>query len=313
VQSSSTDARPLRIGTRGSKLALAQAHAVRAALAAAEALPLGAYEIVVLSTAGDRILDRPLAEVGGKGLFTEEIEAQLLSGDLDIAVHSAKDMPTALPDGLVLAGYLPREDVRDVLIGRTAPTLAELPAGAVVGTASLRRAALIRQIRPDLRTETFRGNVQTRLDKLARGDVDATLLALAGLKRLGVAEVATEILPVETMLPAVGQGAIAIEARGDDAAVARRLAPILDRATGIALAAERAFLATLDGSCRTPIAGHATVAGGRVRFTGLVLTPDGTRSHAIEDEGPEDEAEDLGRRAGEQLKTRAGPGFFDPA
>ena len=313
VQSSPTDRRGLKIGTRGSRLARAQAHAVRDALAAAEGVAPETHEIVVVSTAGDRILDRPLAEIGGKGLFTEEIEAGLLDGSLDLAVHSAKDLPTLVPEGLAIAGYLPREDVRDVLIGRTAATLAELPPDARVGTASLRRTAQVRRLRPDLHVVSFRGNVQTRLDKLARGEVDATLLALAGLKRLGMAEVATEVLAIDTMLPAVGQGAIAVESRAADAAVNARLARILDRDTGIALAAERAFLAALDGSCRTPIAGYAVVDGDRLNFRGLILTPDGVESHALDDTGATADAEAIGRSAGERLKSRCGPDFFHVA
>jgi hydroxymethylbilane synthase len=313
THSTDVQTRPLRIGTRGSRLALAQAHMVRAMLAAAEGVPEETHEIVVVSTAGDRILDRPLSEIGGKGLFTEEIEAGLLDGTLDLAVHSAKDMPTKLPDDLILTGYLPREDVRDVLVGRTAPTLAELPAGAVVGTASLRRGALVRHLRPDLSVVSFRGNVQTRLAKLERGEVDATLLALAGLKRLDAAHVATEILSLADFPPAVGQGAIAVETRTGATALRARLAAILDDNTAIALACERAFLDALDGSCRTPIAGHATVADGRVAFSGLILRPDGSATHAIRVEAPIADAVALGASAGAELKARAGAGFFDPA
>jgi hydroxymethylbilane synthase len=304
---------PLRIGTRGSRLALAQAHMVRARLASAEGVPEETHEIVVVSTAGDRILDRSLSEIGGKGLFTEEIEAGLLDGSLDLAVHSAKDMPTRLPDGLVLTGYLPREDVRDVLVGRAAPTLAALPPGAVVGTASLRRGALVRHRRPDLTVVTFRGNVHTRLAKLERGEADATLLALAGLKRLGAADEATEILPLDLFPPAVGQGAIAVETRADATELRARLAAILDPDTGVALACERAFLDALDGSCRTPIAGHATVTGDRVAFSGLILRPDGSETHGIRVEGAVDDAATLGAAAGAELKARAGAAFFDPA
>lgn len=270
-------------------------------------------DIVVMSTAGDRITDRPLTEIGGKGLFTQEIEDALDDGRLDLAVHSAKDMPTALPAGLGLAGYLKREDVRDALVTVDGRTLADLPAGAVVGTASLRRGALLRRLRPDLRVEVFRGNVQTRLAKLRAGVVDATLLALAGLKRLGLEEVATEILDVALFPPAVGQGAIAIETRLGDERVARFLAPALDGDTAIALAAERAFLAALDGSCRTPIAGHGIVTGDRLRFRGLILTPDGSRFHETETETTTEDAALTGRRAGDLLRERAGPGFFDPA
>ena len=206
----------LRIGTRGSPLALWQAHEVQARLAAAHGVAPEAVAITVIKTSGDIIQDRPLSEVGGKGLFTKEIEQALTDGRIDLAVHSAKDMPTVLPDGLMLAACLPREDVRDAFIGRTAATLAELPRGAVVGTASLRRQALVKRLRPDLQVVSFRGNVETRLKKLEDGVVDATLLALAGLKRLGRADAATSILDVDAFLPAVGQGAIGIETRTDD-------------------------------------------------------------------------------------------------
>ena len=300
----------LRIGTRGSPLALAQAHQVAALLARHAAARVGGTEILVIKTTGDQVLDRPLAAIGGKGLFTKEIEEALIDGRIDIAVHSAKDMPTVLPDGLVLAGYLAREDVRDVFISRVADAVEALPRGAKVGTASLRRQALIRRLRPDLAVEVFRGNVQTRLSKLDAGVVDATLLALAGLKRLGLPGIATAILDVETFPPALGQGAIAIETRAGEAPVAAALAPILDAETGIALAAERGFLGALDGSCRTPIAGLATVAGGLVSLHGLVATPDGRRVEETRVEAGVTEAAALGRAAGLEMKGRLGPEFF---
>ncbi|WP_237152880.1 hydroxymethylbilane synthase [Oryzibacter oryziterrae] len=300
--------KPIRIGTRGSPLALAQAHEVRQKLLDALGADAPDIEIVVLSTAGDRIQDRALAEVGGKGLFTEEIEAGLLDGSLDLAVHSSKDMPTVLPEGLVLDHFLPREDVRDAFISLKYPTLDALPAGAVVGTASLRRQAMVRRLRPDLEVVTYRGNVQTRLRKLSEGVVDATLLAMAGLNRLGMAHVATAILDPETFPPAVGQGAIGIETRAGD----RRIAELLDRihhpATGLALATERAFLRTLDGSCRTPIAGHATISGASIHLRGLILTPDGVTAHSGEATGTDPEA--LGIALGERLKALGGPDFF---
>ncbi len=301
---------PVRIGTRGSPLALAQAHTVRDRLVAATGRPQEDFAITVMSTAGDRVTDRALAEIGGKGLFTQEIEDALLDGRIDLAVHSAKDMPTVLPEGLHLAGYLPRADVRDVFLSARAGGLGGLSAGQVVGTASLRRGALIRRRRPDLAVVNFRGNVQSRLRKLSEGVVDATLLALAGLTRLGMAEIATEILPVDDFPPAVGQGAIAIEARIDDPATAALLAPVLDRDTGVALGAERAFLSVLDGSCRTPIAGHAVVTGERMAFHGLILTPDGAEWHEIRLDGEASAAAGIGAEAGRELRARARPDFF---
>lgn len=301
---------PVRLGTRGSPLALAQAHEVRDRLQAAwgdEAPPI---EIVVIKTSGDRILDRPLAEVGGKGLFTKEIEDQLIDGSVDFAVHSSKDMPTVLPDGLVLEHFLPREDVRDVFVSRRHASLRTLPAGAVVGTASLRRQALVKRLRPDLSVITYRGNVQTRLRKLDEGEADATLLALAGLKRMGMEGVATEVLSLEDFPPAVGQGAIGIESRAGDARVGRLLARIHHMETAVALATERAMLDALDGSCRTPIAGHATLSGDRVHLTGLILTPDGSQVHAADGTASLGDATLLGRDVGARLKALGGPGFF---
>ncbi len=300
----------LRIGTRGSALALAQAHETRARLMAAHALPEEAFEIVVISTSGDRILDRPLSEAGGKGLFTKEIEEALLAGRIDIAVHSSKDMPTRLPEGLELSAFLEREDVRDAFIGRAAPRLAELPQGATVGSSSLRRQALIRRMRPDLDVVTFRGNVQTRLRKLEEGQVAGTLLAHAGLRRLGLAGIVTELLPLETFPPAPGQGAICIESRIGDARTLALLAAIGHEATAQALACERAFLAALDGSCRTPIAGLARIDGDRLAFSGMILTPDGREVHEIEADGKADDAARIGAEAGQRIRDKAGPGFF---
>ncbi|WP_026783779.1 hydroxymethylbilane synthase [Pleomorphomonas koreensis] len=300
--------KPIRLGTRGSPLALAQANEVRDRLLAAWGAGAPEVEIVTISTAGDRIQDRPLSEVGGKGLFTEEIEAGLTSGALDIAVHSSKDMPTVLPAGLTLAHFLPREDARDAFVSLKYTSLAEMPAGAVVGTASLRRAAIVRRLRPDLAIVPYRGNVQTRLRKLVEGVADATLLAVAGLKRLGRLDVATDILDIETFPPAVGQGAIGIESRIDDARVADLLAPIHHAPTAMALAAERAYLARLDGSCRTPIAGYATVTGARVDLHGLILTPDGRVAHEGRESGDDPVA--VGDRLGARLAVLAGPGFF---
>lgn len=303
--------KPFRIGTRGSPLALAQAYETRTRLMAAHGLPEDLFEIVVLSTKGDRITDRSLALIGGKGLFTEEIEAQLSSGELDFAVHSSKDMPTKLPEGLHLSAYLPREDIRDAFIGRTAKRLIDLPQGATVGSASLRRQALIRRLRPDINVIVFRGQVDTRLGKLAAGEADATLLAYAGLKRLGKLDVPTELLDPVSFPPAPAQGAICIESRIDDDRINGLLAAIDDRATRAAVSCERGFLATLDGSCRTPIAGYATVEGDYLQFRGMILTPDGSVFHEIETSGAADSAADLGEAAGQAIRAKAGAGFFE--
>jgi hydroxymethylbilane synthase len=300
----------LRIGTRGSPLALAQAHMTRAALAAAHGWSEEEVEIVTIRTSGDRIQDRPLAEAGGKGLFTKEIEEALLAGTVDLAVHSAKDMPTVLPGGLMLAACLPREDVRDAFISRSAPSLRELPQGAVVGTASLRRQAMVKRLRPDVSVVPLRGNVETRIRKLEAGEVDATLLALAGLKRLGLADKATALLDVEEFLPAVGQGAITIEARSDDARIRELLARIDHTDTSTALACERAFLAVLDGSCRTPIAGHAVLERDAITFRGMILRPDGSEAHETSRSGKRRDAKALGADAGAELKCRAPADFF---
>jgi hydroxymethylbilane synthase len=300
----------LRIGTRGSPLALAQARMVRARLAAAQGVDEALIGLTIIRTTGDMIQDRTLAEAGGKGLFTKEIEEALRAGSIDIAVHSAKDMPTALPDGLTIAAVLPREDARDVFISRLAKTLADLPAGAVVGTASLRRQAIVKRLRPDLAVVPIRGNVETRLRKLDEGVVDATLLALAGLKRLGLTHALTSIFAIDEFLPAVGQGIVAIEARADDSATRALLDDINHGKTAIALAAERAFLAVLDGSCRTPIAGHATIADGRLNFRGLIAKPDGSESFACARDGVIGEAVALGADAGNELKRRAGADFL---
>ncbi|MCO5733572.1 hydroxymethylbilane synthase [Rhizobium sp. SSA_523] len=302
--------KPFRIGTRGSPLALAQASETRARLMAAHGLPEDMFEIVVLSTAGDRITDRPLAEVGGKGLFTLELEEQLLSGALDFAVHSSKDMPTTLPEGLELSAFLPREDFRDAFIGRTAPSLMALPDGAKIGSSSLRRQALIRRRRPDISVVTFRGLVETRLRKLQEGQVDATLLALAGLNRLSMGDVVTEYMDPEEFPPAPAQGAICVESRIGDRRILDLLQAINDRPTSDAVRCERAFLSALDGSCRTPIAGFATCDADHLRFSGLILTPDGQQEHAVEVSGRRQDAEALGRKAGETVRAAAGPDFF---
>jgi hydroxymethylbilane synthase len=309
---SSSQSSPLVIGTRGSPLALAQARQVRDRLAAAHGFDADRIELEVIRTTGDVIRDRPLAEVGGKGLFTKEIEEALLAGAIDLAVHSAKDMVTQLPGGLTIAAVLPREDPRDAFISRKAKTLDDLPKGAIVGTASLRRQALIKRRRPDLSIVSLRGNVDTRLRKLEAGEVDATVLALAGLKRLGRADAATAMLSLDQCLPAVGQGIIAIEARADDARTLALLAAVNHGDSATALACERAFLAVLDGSCRTPIAGHATVAAGRLRFRGLIAKPDGSEAVETEREGAAADAVAIGADAGRELKARAGADFFAP-
>ncbi|MCP8895949.1 hydroxymethylbilane synthase [Shinella daejeonensis] len=303
--------KPFRIGTRGSPLALAQARETRSRLMAAHGLPESMFEIVVLSTKGDRITDRSLALIGGKGLFTEEIEAQLASGQIDFAVHSSKDMPTKLPDGLHLSVFLPREDVRDVFISPVAPRLLDLPRGATVGSASLRRQALIRRLRPDLNVIVFRGQVDTRLEKLARGEADATLLAYAGIRRLGKLDVPTEVLDPEIFPPAPAQGAICVESRIGDARIDALLSAIDHAPTRAAVTCERAFLETLDGSCRTPIAGLATIGDGQLRFRGMILTPDGGTFHEIEATGPAADAADLGATAGRTIRERAGAAFFE--
>ena len=300
----------LRIGTRGSPLALAQAHETQARLAAALGHAPDRFALAVIATTGDAILDRPLAESGGKGLFTKEIDAAQLAGAIDVAVHSAKDLPTALPLGLVVAGFLPREDVRDAFIGGTARTLADLPEGAAVGTASLRRAAQLKRLRPDLRPTLLRGNVQTRLAKVESGAVAATLLALAGLRRLGLADRATAILEPDAFLPAVGQGAIALVVRAEDAATRALVAPILHAPTGVALAAERAFLAVLDGSCKTPIAGHATLRGDTVFMRGMVLRPDGSEAFEAAGHAGSDDAAALGARLAHDILARLPPGVL---
>ena len=308
----------VRIGSRGSPLALVQSREVRSRLAAAYGLDDEQIEIKVIRTTGDVISDRPLADAGGKGLFTKEIEEALLSGAIDLAVHSSKDMPTVLPAGLMLAAFLPREDARDAFIGSLprAPgmdgvaALRALPKGAVVGTASLRRQALVKRLRPDLAIVPLRGNVETRLRKVEAAEVDATVLAVAGLKRLGLFSAATAVFDIDEFLPAIGQGAIGIEIRCDDAATRALVAAIDDPDTATALAAERAFLAVLDGSCRTPIGGYARVSEQAVRFRGIVAKPDGSAAFEVVREGPRDQAAALGVDAGLDLKRRAGPDFF---
>jgi len=293
-----------RIGTRGSPLALAQTRQTRALLAQAHGVDPDHFPIDIIRTTGDAIQDRPLSEAGGKGLFTKELDAALIEGAIDLAVHSSKDLPTYLPAEIVIAGYLPREDVRDAWIGRGGATLAELPSGAVVGTASLRRAAQVKRLRPDVSTKLMRGNVETRLRKVESGEVDGTLLALAGLKRLGLEAHATAVFSLDEFLPAAGQGAIGITCRAEYAATKDALAPILDEATAAALAAERAFLRALDGSCRTPIAAHARLEGSNLVFRGEVLSPDGREVFAAGRRGAAIDAAMIGHDCGHEILLR---------
>jgi hydroxymethylbilane synthase len=302
---------PLRIGTRGSPMALRQTGRVHDGLVAAhpELAAPGAVEIVAIRTTGDRVQDRPLAEIGGKGLFAKEIDQALLDGRIDLAVHSLKDLETRLPDGIAIACVLPRDDPRDALLSRDGAGLAQLPRGAIVGTSSLRRQAQLLRCRPDLKVAPFRGNADTRIRKLDQGEVAATLLALCGLERLGLAARASEILTPEIMLPAVGQGALVVAARAGDEAMQRLLTPLHDPPSAACVTAERAMLAALDGSCRTPIAGLARIAAGALRLDGLLLTPDGSEAIAARRQGAPADAEALGHDLGAELRGRAGPAF----
>ena len=306
----STPARLLRIGSRGSPLALVQARQVQTALAVACGIVAEQIEIKIIRTSGDTIQDRPLADAGGKGLFTKEIEEALLSGAIDFAVHSSKDIPAVLPAGLTLAAFLPREDPRDALVSSKAKTLGELPRNALVGTSSPRRQALLMRARPDLRIAPLRGNVETRLRKIEASEMDAAVLAVAGLKRLGLFSAMATALEVEEFLPAAGQGAIAIETRAADESARAHAAAVDDTDTHTALAAERAFLAALGGSCRTPIAGHARLDGDAVRFRGLIAKTDGCDAIEVSRQGRRTDAAALGADAGHEIRARAGDGFF---
>ena len=301
---------PLRIGTRGSPLALVQARTVRARLAVVLGVAEEAIELVIIRTTGDAIQDRPLADAGGKGLFTKEIEEALLDGRIDLAVHSAKDVPTFLPDGLMLAACLEREDPRDVFISRKAGSLADLPQGATLGTTSPRRQAIAKRMRPDLRIMPLRGNVETRLRKLEVDEMDATILALAGLKRLGLERHATKIMDVQEFLPAAGQGAIAIEIRESDLRTREILSRINHADTSTALACERAFLGVLDGSCKTPIGGYAELSGDTIYLRGLLAHLDGDPSVAHELRGARADAVKIGTEAGQYVKRNAPPGLL---
>lgn len=300
----------LRIGSRGSPLALIQARTVRDRIAAMHRFDPERISIEAIHTTGDMVQDRPLAEAGGKGLFTKEIEEALLAKHIDFAVHSAKDVPTFMPSGLALTAYLPREDARDVFISSRARTLRDLPVGATIGTASPRRQAIVKLKRPDIRVTSLRGNVETRLRKLSEGQVDATILALAGLKRLELTNTIATVMSVDEFLPAVGQGAIVVQTREDDGAARNLLARIDDADTASALTCERAFLAVLDGSCRAPIAGHATLAGDVLTFRGIIFKPDGSQSFETSRSGNRRDAAALGTDAGRELKSRGGADFF---
>ncbi len=308
-------ANPLRIGTRGSPLALAQAHETRSRLMAAWDLPEAAFEVVVIKVTGDMVQDRALKEIGGKGLFTREIEEALLGqgtqGSIDIAVHSMKDMPVEQPGGLVLDCYLPREDVRDAFVSHAGKGIVDLPEGATVGTSSLRRRAQLLHRRPDLNVVEFRGNVQTRMRKLNEGVAAATFLAMAGLNRLNMTGVPRTAIPPEDMLPAIAQGCIGIERRGDDSRVAGLLEAIHHGPTGHRIGAERAFLAALDGSCETPIGGLADLDGGSLRLRGEILRPDGSRVLTGDETCGVGDGAALGRDMAARLLVLAGPGFFD--
>ena len=307
-----TDGRTaVRIGTRGSKLALAQAELVRAGLLSAHENLVGEdVELVVIRTTGDRVIDRPLADIGGKGLFAKEVEEALLAGDIDIAVHSMKDLETVLPEGVTVPCMLPREDARDAFVSAIADNVAALPRGATVGTSSQRRRAQLKHRRDDLEIVMFRGNVDTRLAKVDRGEVAATLLALAGLKRLGLADRATAVLDPAVMLPAAGQGAVGVECRWGDERAHALVAPLDDPDTHTCIICERGVLAALDGSCHTPIAAHARIAGDRLHLTARVLRPDGSEMLETRRDGAPGEAEAIGRDAGSELRLRAGPDFF---
>jgi len=301
----------LRIGARGSKLSLTQTGLVRDALALALGAESEAIEIVPITTSGDRLQDGRLIEAGGKGLFTKELDEALRDGRIDLAVHSLKDLPTHLPADIALACVPAREDPRDAFVSLKARTLAELPAGAIVGTASLRRQAQTLHARSDLQIVTLRGNVDTRLTKLERGDADATFLALAGLKRLGLEDRATSLVDPSKTPPAACQGALAITTRSDDPRVRDAVIQLEDDAARIEIEAERAFLSALDGSCRTPISTLARVDGSILTFVGETLTPDGKRcwrrnASITLAEDALNHARTLGDRLGQEIKDEAG-------
>ena len=296
----------IRIGTRGSPLALAQAHETRERLMAAHGLDSDAFAIVTFTTTGDAIRDRSLSEIGGKGLFTKELEEALFAGTIDLAVHSMKDMPAKLPLGLDLVALLPREDPRDAFISLTSRSLMEMPQGAILGSSSVRRTAQALHARPDLKTVQFRGNVQTRLKKLQDGVADATFLAVAGLNRLGLSDKITTIMSMDDMLPSVAQGAIGIQTNSHDEATRKLVVPLDHNPTSTTVICERAFMAVLDGSCRTPIAGHAIIEDGRLKFRGQALTLDGKHTFEVTREGALSDGFKMGQDAGEDVKARGG-------
>lgn len=300
----------IRIGTRGSPLALAQAHEVRDRLAKAHGLSEAAISITIIKTTGDRVTDRPLSDIGGKGLFTKEIEDALFAREIDIAVHSMKDMQTELPDGLALGAVLPREDPRDAFISLKHANIAALPTGSIVGTSSLRRKSQVLSIRPDLSIIDFRGNVETRLRKLKDGVAEATFLAVAGLNRLGLSDRITAIVPSADMLPAAAQGAIGLEIRAGDKEAEAFVAPLNDVDSQRAVTAERAFLARLEGSCRTPIAAHATIDGEQLSFRGQVLSLDGQQKYDVSRSGAANASRDIGLAAADEVLSKADPALL---
>ncbi|CAB9496880.1 Porphobilinogen deaminase [Seminavis robusta] len=309
------EVQPLRIGTRGSPLAMAQAFETRKRLQEIfpELTEDGAIEICVMKTQGDMILDKSLMELGGKGLFTKELDVALLGDEVDICVHSMKDVPTWLPDGTILPCNLPREDTNDAFISRdgSITTIEQLPDNSVIGTASLRRQAQLMAKNPTLQCVNFRGNVQTRLRKLEDGVVDATLLAIAGLKRMGMDGCATSVLDWEEMLPAVAQGAIGIQCRSDDERSLKYIEALNHPDTKACVDCERAFLEALDGNCKTPIAGQARIVDGKIAFRGLIAMPDGSQKFETTSEGEIADAHSIGKAAGEELKAQAGDKFFE--
>jgi hydroxymethylbilane synthase len=296
---------PIRIGSRGSRLAIIQAEEVKKRLVEQIGIDAARVEIVPIVTTGDRIKDRNLTEIGGKGLFTKEIEEALLSGSIDLAVHSMKDLPAVIPDGLVIGAVLPREDPRDALVSFKANSIANLPHEALIGSSSVRRTAQLKRRRSDLIFTAFRGNVDTRLKKLKEGQVDATILACAGLIRLGLKSEITATIDVEDMLPALGQGVLGVEIRSGNSALAEMIGKIDDQETAVAVACERAFLKELDGSCKTPIAGLGRIRSGRLLFRGETLTPDGRQAFTAEREGLPQDAEEMGRDAGMEVKQKS--------
>lgn len=304
------EARMIKIGTRGSPLALAQAYETREKIAKAHTILLEDIQIIIMQTTGDRIQDRPLSEIGGKGLFTKELEEGLLSGDLDLAVHSAKDMPTILPEGLMISTYLEREDRSDALISAKGQTIEALPENAVIGSASLRRGAMVKYIRPDIQVNNLRGNVATRLKKLSDGICDATFLAMAGLKRLNIQDDRISALDPEIFLPAPGQGAICIEINSNNHKIQDILAPLDHSQTHVELLAERAFLGALDGSCRTPIAALTKIDGQNIQLKGLVMRPDGTDPIEAISIAKLEDARQLGEEMGLKIKAQMSENYW---